>query len=157
MRPSYPEYHVWYNMLRRCNNKSHPKYPRYGGRGITVCKEWSEFGNFYRDMGDRPARLQIDRIDNNKGYYKDNCRWVTHKANIRNSNVVKLTSYSVSIIKRLLEDGGLTGARIAKLFGVKSDAISLIKRGACWSDIKHLSPLSLSRILGQPSCDACKS
>jgi hypothetical protein len=70
-------YITWIGLLGRCENKNNAKYKNYGGRGITVCERWHKFENFYKDMGEKPEGLQIDRIDVNKGYYKDNCRWVT--------------------------------------------------------------------------------
>lgn len=79
------EYVCWVAMVQRCTNPSNRYYANYGGRGITVCDDWLKFENFYRDMGDRPSDLHsIDRIDNNKGYCKENCRWATRKA--QNSN-----------------------------------------------------------------------
>jgi len=77
-------FRLWCHMRYRCSNKSNQDYKYYGGRGITVCEDWQLFENFYRDMGDRPKGMQIDRIDNNKGYSKDNCRWVTPKENCNN-------------------------------------------------------------------------
>ena len=82
---SYTSIHVrWMSILSRCNNPSHSQWKDYGGRGISVCDEWFDFNNFYRDMGDAPEGKEIDRIDNNKGYSKDNCRWVTPKENNNN-------------------------------------------------------------------------
>jgi hypothetical protein len=62
-------------MIQRCTNPNHDKYHLYGGRGITVDPRWLEFKNFYDDMGDRPAGMTLDKINNFKGYSKDNCRW----------------------------------------------------------------------------------
>jgi len=76
-----PIYRVWAAMITRCSDPKYKKYKYYGGRGITVCDRWLRFENFYEDMGERPSGLQIDRIDNDKGYSPDNCRWVTAKEN----------------------------------------------------------------------------
>lgn len=78
------EYVVWKNMIQRCTNQKCRYYKYYGGRGITICKRWKKFENFLKDMGEVPKDHQIDRIDNNKGYDKSNCHWVTAKQNCRN-------------------------------------------------------------------------
>lgn len=71
-------YKVWMYMRSRCNNKNNKSYSRYGGRGIKVCERWDKFINFYEDMKDEfVSGLSLDRIDNNQGYYKENCRWVS--------------------------------------------------------------------------------
>lgn len=81
-----PVYRSWENMKARCNNKNHPKYERYGGRGISVCERWlNSFQKFYEDMGDPEKGLTLDRIDNEKGYFPGNCRWATMKQQTRNT------------------------------------------------------------------------
>jgi hypothetical protein len=74
-----PEYRARKKMIDRCHNPSNKDYRHYGGRGIEVCPEWrASFLQFLADMGPRPSPLlSVDRIDNDKGYSKDNCRWAT--------------------------------------------------------------------------------
>lgn len=71
------EYSIWANMKRRCLDKKNKSYESYGGRGITICERWLNFANFLDDMGRCPIGCSIDRIDNNKGYCKENCKWST--------------------------------------------------------------------------------
>lgn len=81
-----PEYRAWQQMRLRCLDPQHRAYPRYGGRGITICDRWKDSPeNFVADMGPRPSpRHEIDRVDNDRGYEPDNCRWATRKTNSRN-------------------------------------------------------------------------
>jgi hypothetical protein len=86
-----PTYKTWANMIHRCTNPKATNYHCYGGRGITVCAEWRDFGAFLADMGERPAGLSIDRIDVNGNYEPANCRWATATEQARNRRPARVS------------------------------------------------------------------
>lgn len=80
-------YNVWRTMLHRCEDPHYHKYPIYGARGITVCKSWHDPNRFmdWAEQSGYRQGLQIDRMDNSRGYSPANCRWCTAKENCRNT------------------------------------------------------------------------
>jgi hypothetical protein len=119
-------YRAWGAMIQRCYNPNAAHYDRYGGRGITVSDDWKDFQKFYADMGD-PDGLTLDRIDNNKGYSKENCQWATRKEQTRNrSNTV---TYE--------HDGlALTLDEWSEKLGVSRECLrGRIRRGKSYADV----------------------
>lgn len=85
-----PTYNTWLKIRDRCLNPNCPKYPDYGGRGITVCERWQSFDNFLADMGEKPhPNVSIDRINNDGNYEPGNCRWATAKEQANNRRVAR--------------------------------------------------------------------
>jgi hypothetical protein len=96
-------------MLARCLNKTHEAFNRYGGVGINVDPRWLDYDNFVLDMGFRPAGKELDRCNNEMGYTKENCRWVSRSINLRNTSVNRMFEY---------EGRTLCVAEIAEIAGI---------------------------------------
>lgn len=89
-------YNIWNAMKNRCNSSSNIHYSLYGGRGISVCKEWEDWFVF-KDWAlthGYTNELTIDRIDGNGNYCPDNCRWVSYKEQANNISRNKIIEYN---------------------------------------------------------------
>ena len=93
-------YHTWADMIQRTSNPNNYCYEYYGGRGISVCKEWLVASVFIKWALDNDYKegLTIDRIDNNGNYEPDNCRFVTRQEN--NLNRRKRKHFGIYPIKK---------------------------------------------------------
>ena len=86
-------YAIWTGMRDRCLNKNDPSYKNYGGRGVSICKEWNSFPNFLADMGHKPKGMTIDRINSDGNYEPSNCRWATPLEQANNRRTVIFLEY----------------------------------------------------------------
>lgn len=117
-------YSSWTNMMRRCTHENDPRWPEWGGRGITVCERWRDFANFLADMGECPPGMSLDRYpDNNGNYEPGNCRWTTPHEQLVNSRSFKLVPDVVTEIKRLRATG-LTIQAISEQVGLSWNTVS---------------------------------
>lgn len=83
-------YGIWVGMLGRCNNPNFGNYKYYGARGITVCEDWLK-PKLFLDWCDTTyiEGMSLDRIDNDKGYSPENCRWADKTTQALNKNIMK--------------------------------------------------------------------
>lgn len=107
-------YRIWSDMVTRTSNPAAKGYAYYGARGITISESWRQFENFFLDMGECPEGLTLERIDNNKGYSKENCRWASRKeqANNRRSNRLETYQGRTQTLKQWCEELGCNYQKI---------------------------------------------
>ena len=90
------EYKTWDSMIQRCTNSNRVAYKNYGARGITVCDEWFDFEKFFADMGEKPSVWHsIERINNELGYFKKNCKWATSNEQSQNTRIYKTNTSGI--------------------------------------------------------------
>ena len=110
-------YHIWNGFSGRCLNPNNKDYSNYGGRGITVCDEWRKPENFFgwAFLNGYSADLTLDRIDTNKGYSPENCRWVTGAEQQRNKRNNRIIEYNgeTHCVAEWAEITGISGGTIS--------------------------------------------
>lgn len=137
-------YKTWIQMRSRCTNPNDQSYSEYGGRGITVCDEWfNSFDRFYSDMGEQKKGTSIERIDNNKGYSKENCKWATLLDQQRNKRTSKWWYIDGIKYPSHLEAAKILGKGARTIiqwcegyFCSKSNKLHQPKDN-CWSELKY--------------------
>lgn len=96
------EYKIWSSIVQRCTNRKNKAYEDYGGRGIFVSDSWKLFENFINDMGLRPSKeLSVERVDNDGGYCKENCKWATRTEQQHNRRMNKTNKLGVTGVSYL--------------------------------------------------------
>ncbi len=120
----------WAAMKRRCKDETGKHYKYYKGKGINYCERWSRFPHFYEDMQEGwKEGLELDRIENDKGYYKENCRWATHFQQQRNKTSNKLTEFDVKAIR----ESNLSPQELGRIYNVHYTTIGRVKNMKRWA------------------------
>lgn len=120
-------YKTWRAMKQRCDNPNNKDYHNYGGRGIGYEDRWYSFENFYLDMGARPKGYTLERIDNDKGYSKSNCKWASIKDQNKNKRCTTKINYNGKLLT-LPELSEITGISKSTLRGRIKKGLSLFEK-----------------------------
>ncbi len=131
-------HNTYIGMTQRCWDKNAINYPNYGGRGITVCKSWRNFDNFakWALVNNYSDELQLDRIDNSKGYSPENCRFITRTENMRNTRVNIHTIEEIRVIRAKYDTGKYTQRQLALEHNDSKGNISNILTHKSWKEIE---------------------
>lgn len=138
-------YNSWQNMKGRCLRQSHPKYKRYGGRGITICNDWLEIDGFaeWALKNGWKEGLSLDRVDNNGNYCPENCVWISMSENSRKKRTTKISFDDAKIIRERASNGE-SEYDLAKEYGVVHGTIWFIVKnfthvpeGECTKKLKE--------------------
>lgn len=131
-----PIYKVWQSMKARCRNPNNVNYHNYGGRGITYDSKWEQFEGFYDDMGSSYEKgLTLERVDNDLGYCKSNCDWVSQVKQGRNRRCVVLNEDAVKKIKKLYNEG-MRPRFIAENLGYTRGLVYSVVYEASWIGVE---------------------
>lgn len=119
-------YNSWRGMIERCSNPKHDFFHIYGARGISVCERWLSYDNFFKDMGNCPNGMQLDRVENNGNYEPSNCRWATYQEQATNkTNNRHLLCFGKSIVM----------SNAAERIGITQQHLRSVMQRAKWPDI----------------------
>lgn len=128
-------YRAWLNMKDRCTNTNYHNFQRYGGRGISVCSEWINSYEAFREWSVANGykdNLSLDRIDGDLGYLAENCRWANDFEQARNRSNNKLTAKDVPVIKTMY-GAGFSQPKIADIFKISQTLVSRVVNGKRWA------------------------
>jgi len=119
---NHPLYNTWFKIKGRCKNPKDPAYKDYGGRGINVGERWlgqDGFINFCEDMGPRPERYTVERVNNNGNYEPSNCIWATRLTQAQNRRMKSTNKTGVEGVS-IDPDGGYRAVYKTKYLGIYS-------------------------------------
>jgi hypothetical protein len=148
------EYQAWRDAESRCNNPNHVHYKSYGAKGITMCAEWlNSFATFFKDMGRAGKGRSLDRLDGQKGYSPENCRWSTRQQ--QSENVARKAILLINFRVVGLEKGEKKPSA-ADVLREMNISFQQAQTGICGGDCKRLCFYD-EKFCGSADCDNKKT